>query len=317
MLALTDTQLNGLSSAAPAVLMGLTVASAIHIALAWQAAMRGGASRLEAIATAYAQNARPVVLSVLTTMISFLLLNVAESPPFRQLGNIVALGLVGVLVLAFTLLPALLTILPRSAARHRAVMERAVGTLAGAAARHAGAVLIADGHRRRRGGRRGHAHRDRRHVLPLLRRDATRCAAPPTSSRRSSPAPPSSTSRSTPARRRGRSPACHPHREWRFLRLARRTARGGAPRQCRRLADRTRQRRRPPCGGRDGVRNGRRGPTPEPGRAVRARRRRAARGLVAGYPRVRSARPRRRRPASSATGACASPGCRSCRRSFR
>ncbi|UOM33706.1 RND family transporter [Acuticoccus sp. I52.16.1] len=144
-LALTGTPLNGLSSAAPAVLMGLMVASVLHIALAYQGAIRGGATRQAAIALAYARNARPVVLSVATTMVSFLLLNVAESPPFRQLGTVVAVGLVGVLALAFTLLPALLAVLPRNAARHRAGAERAIGALAGASARHARVVLVAAG----------------------------------------------------------------------------------------------------------------------------------------------------------------------------
>lgn len=134
-LAATGTPMNGISSAAPAVLMGLMVATAIHVVMAWQDALRTGASREEAVATAFAINARPVLLSILTTAVSFLVLNTAESPPFRQLGNITALGLLGILALTFTLLPALLMIVPRSTASHRGLLERAMAALGGAMVR--------------------------------------------------------------------------------------------------------------------------------------------------------------------------------------
>ena len=134
-LAAAQIPINGISSAAPAVLMGLMVATAIHIVMAWQDALRTGASREEAVAVAFTLNARPVLLSILTTAVSFLVLNTAESPPFRQLGNIVALGLLAILALTFTLLPALLMILPRSRASHRGLLERAMAAFGGAMVR--------------------------------------------------------------------------------------------------------------------------------------------------------------------------------------
>ncbi|MEM9221294.1 MAG: MMPL family transporter [Pseudomonadota bacterium] len=133
--------INGISSAAPVVLMGLTVASAIHIAMAWQEAVRRGADKTTALAEAFDRNAKPVVLSILTTLLSFLILNTAEAPPFRDLGNIVAAGLLGILLLSFTLLPALLTLAPRSRGRHRILVENALGKLGMLAARRARAVI--------------------------------------------------------------------------------------------------------------------------------------------------------------------------------
>lgn len=135
--------LNGLSSAAPAVLMGLAVATAVHIAIAWQDALRGGVDRTEAVAVAFARNTKPILLSVLTTMVSFLVLNTAESPPFRDLGNIVAVGLVGILLLVFTLLPALLVLIPRSTGTHRRHFERAMAAVGGFAVRRWVALLVA------------------------------------------------------------------------------------------------------------------------------------------------------------------------------
>ncbi|MEO1104105.1 MAG: efflux RND transporter permease subunit, partial [Pseudomonadota bacterium] len=131
---------NGISSAAPVVLMGLTVASAIHVVMAWQVALRAGADQTGALAVALDRNAKPVILSIVTTLLSFLVLNTAEAPPFRELGNIVALGLAGILALTFTLLPALLTLAPRSYGEHRGILERALGGMGAAAARRAKSV---------------------------------------------------------------------------------------------------------------------------------------------------------------------------------
>jgi predicted RND superfamily exporter protein len=106
--------LNGISSAASTVLLGLAVATGVHIVLAWQRAMSQGLDRVAAVTLAMETNAAPVTLSAVTTMVSFLCLNFAASPPFGQLGNVVSFGLVVVLLLSFTLLPALLLVLPES-----------------------------------------------------------------------------------------------------------------------------------------------------------------------------------------------------------
>ncbi|MEM9356983.1 MAG: MMPL family transporter, partial [Pseudomonadota bacterium] len=128
--------LNGISSAAPSVLVGLSVATGVHIVLAWQDALRNGTMREEAVARAVALNAWPVVLSVATTIVSFLCLNLATSPPFRQLGNVVAFGLTITLLLCFTLLPLLLLILPKSLATRRRFFEVIMARLGGFVAGH-------------------------------------------------------------------------------------------------------------------------------------------------------------------------------------
>ena len=55
---------------------------------------------------------RPVFLTSLTTAIGFLSLNFSDSPPFRQLGNLVAFGVLCAFVYSTVLLPALLSVLP-------------------------------------------------------------------------------------------------------------------------------------------------------------------------------------------------------------
>ena len=111
--------LNGATAAVPTVLLGLAVATSVHIILAFQQALRDGLGKDAALRQALEVNAAPVTLATVTTIVSFLCLNFSDSPPFRQFGNLVAIGLAATLVLAFTLLPVLLKRLPASQARRR------------------------------------------------------------------------------------------------------------------------------------------------------------------------------------------------------
>lgn len=101
--------LNGISAGTVSVLNGLAVATCVHIVFAWQDGCRAGDPSLLALGKSMRSNFKPVVLALITTVASFLSLNFSDSPPFRHLGNLVAFGLVVVLIFSFTFLPALLT----------------------------------------------------------------------------------------------------------------------------------------------------------------------------------------------------------------
>lgn len=115
--------LNGVTSATGMVLMGLIVATCIHLLITWQQEMARGAESHSALATSLRINLFPVFLAALTTAISFLCLNFSDAPPFRQLGNLVGLGIGLTFILAFTLLPALLTFVKSGRADRRAGFE--------------------------------------------------------------------------------------------------------------------------------------------------------------------------------------------------
>lgn len=122
-----DHDLNGVTSATPMVLMGLAIATSIHILLTWQQELRKDADPVNALKSSIRVNTLPISLATLTTMISFLCLNFSDSPPFQQLGNLVAIGIVITYILAFTLLPALTTYLPPRPAQNRQKYEAAFG----------------------------------------------------------------------------------------------------------------------------------------------------------------------------------------------
>lgn len=116
-------QLNGVTSAAPMILLGIAVATCIHLLIAWQQDFRTHRDSARALASSIETNAFPVFLATLSTVSSFLCLNFSDSPPFQQLGNLIAMGLTVTWVLAFTLLPALVLMFPPAGASRRIGVE--------------------------------------------------------------------------------------------------------------------------------------------------------------------------------------------------
>ena len=100
------------SGAAVFVLMAIATAHSVHLIQGMADAMRRGLERTAAIAYSLRTNVQPIFLTSLTTMIGFLSLNFSEMPPFRVMGNIVAIGAILAFVYSVTLLPALLAVMP-------------------------------------------------------------------------------------------------------------------------------------------------------------------------------------------------------------
>ena len=100
------------SASAPTIILTLAVADSVHVLVSLLQSMRAGNPKLDALVEAIRVNAKPVFLTSLTTVIGFLTLNFSDSPPFRLLGNLTALGVIFAWIFSMTLLPALVAILP-------------------------------------------------------------------------------------------------------------------------------------------------------------------------------------------------------------
>lgn len=100
------------SVGAPTVILTLAVADAVHILMSYLFALRHGKDKPAAMVESLKLNFYPVFLTSFTTAIGFLGLNFSEAPPFRDLGNIVALGVIAAWALSVTFLPALTVMLP-------------------------------------------------------------------------------------------------------------------------------------------------------------------------------------------------------------
>ncbi len=100
------------SAAAPTIILTLAVADSVHILVTIYQQLRQGKSKHEAIAESLRINLQPVLLTSVTTAIGFLTMNFSDAPPFRDLGNIVAMGVMGAFVYSVLFLPSLIAVLP-------------------------------------------------------------------------------------------------------------------------------------------------------------------------------------------------------------
>jgi predicted RND superfamily exporter protein len=116
------------SAAAPTIILTLAVADCVHILVSFLHAMRRGLNKASAMVDSLRINLQPVFLTSLTTVIGFMSMNFSDAPPFRDLGNIVAMGVAAAFVFSVGLLPVLMLLLPvrvqPGATRRSLIMDR-------------------------------------------------------------------------------------------------------------------------------------------------------------------------------------------------
>jgi predicted RND superfamily exporter protein len=104
--------LTGPSTSAPTVIMTMAVADCVHILVTFLFNMRQGMHKADAMQESIRINFQPVFITSITTIVGFLTMNFSEVPPFRDLGNTVAMGVVAAFFLSVFFLPALMMVLP-------------------------------------------------------------------------------------------------------------------------------------------------------------------------------------------------------------
>jgi hypothetical protein len=114
------------SSSAPTIIMTLAVADSIHILVTLLSAMRRGVSRREALVESLHVNMSPVFLTSVTTAIGFLSLNFSDSPPFGDLGNMTAVGMIAAFFYSVSFLPAFIAIVPIKARQGQSVLGKSM-----------------------------------------------------------------------------------------------------------------------------------------------------------------------------------------------
>ncbi|HHB92259.1 MAG TPA: RND family transporter [Thioploca sp.] len=110
---LSGIALTGPSATAPTMILTLAVADSVHFLVTMRHEMN--INRLDknsAIIESLRVNFQPIFLTSLTTAIGFLSMNFGDVPPFRDLGNIVAVGVIIAFIISISFLPALMSILP-------------------------------------------------------------------------------------------------------------------------------------------------------------------------------------------------------------
>lgn len=93
----------------PSIVMTIAVADSVHILISYFHGLRHGMDRHDALRESIRINFNPVFITSITTIIGVLCLNFSDSPPYRDLGNMVALGVLIAFILSITFLPAILS----------------------------------------------------------------------------------------------------------------------------------------------------------------------------------------------------------------
>ena len=97
------------SASAPTIITTLAVADSIHFLMTYLQKKREGMLNRASILYSISINAKPIFLTSITTAIGFLSLNFSDSPPFHDLGNITAFGVMAAWLFSMTLLPILIS----------------------------------------------------------------------------------------------------------------------------------------------------------------------------------------------------------------
>ena len=118
------------SANAPVIILTLAVADSIHILVTVFHLLGKGSSKHEAIRESLRVNLQPVLITSLTTAIGFLTMNFSDAPPFRDLGNIVALGVMAALLYSVFFMPAFMAVLPLRAKKNKEKQNRVFSAIA-------------------------------------------------------------------------------------------------------------------------------------------------------------------------------------------
>lgn len=130
------------STGAATMIMTLAVADSVHLMVTMITAINRGLDKRAALVESLRVNMQPIFLTSVTTAIGFLSMNFSDAPPFRDLGNITATGVMLAFVFSVTFLPAVLAILPVHGTKVAGRYSRGMDTLANFVIRRQKPLLV-------------------------------------------------------------------------------------------------------------------------------------------------------------------------------
>lgn len=104
--------ISAVSATAPTIILTIAIADGVHILVTFAHEMRNGKHKNAAMVESMRLNWQPVFLTTLTTIIGFLSLNASDVPPFNDLGNKTAIGVLMAWFYSVTFLPAFVAVVP-------------------------------------------------------------------------------------------------------------------------------------------------------------------------------------------------------------
>ncbi len=117
------------SASAPTIITTLAVADSIHLLVSMFNRMRAGHSQRDSLLYSIRVNGKPIFLTSLTTALGFLSMNFSDSPPFHDLGNMTAIGVMAAWIYSIVLLPILISFVPLKTKATLAKLDDKMGKL--------------------------------------------------------------------------------------------------------------------------------------------------------------------------------------------
>jgi len=116
-------------ASAPTIILTLAVANCVHILVAYIHQINLGLAKHDAMVESLRTNLTPIALTSITTAIGFFSMNFSDAPPFRDLGNVVAMGVIASWIYSFVFMPALVSFLPVRPHRQQEEASKFMGRL--------------------------------------------------------------------------------------------------------------------------------------------------------------------------------------------
>ncbi|WP_068502474.1 MULTISPECIES: RND family transporter [unclassified Oleiphilus] len=137
--------LTGPTTSAPVIITTMAVADSVHILVTFLYNLRQGMPKHSAMQESIRINFQPVFITSLTTVLGFMTMNFSEVPPFRDLGNTVAMGVIAALFFSVFFLPAFMSVMPISTKKQAARQSKGMDKLASFIINNRNGVLIGSG----------------------------------------------------------------------------------------------------------------------------------------------------------------------------
>jgi len=110
--AATGKPLTTITAISPTIIMALVMAHLVHVVETFYQHWQIPLDKKQALKRSIEMNAKPIFITSITTLVGFLSMNFNDVPPYRDLGNLVAMAVVLAFVFCLFTLPAALTLLP-------------------------------------------------------------------------------------------------------------------------------------------------------------------------------------------------------------
>jgi len=99
--------INQVNVSAPTIILTLAVCDCVHLLSTYLQRLATGEEKAKAMLISLEQNMKPIFITSFTTAIGFFSINFSDSPPLRELGTLVGVGVIAAWFFTMTLLPAL------------------------------------------------------------------------------------------------------------------------------------------------------------------------------------------------------------------